>query len=75
MKIELKLGDGYIALMSNIDCKDTNAFYLLMTFYKSRTGGFNHPVTKSKLDELLKKRNPNYYYIDYDKAFDKGEIE
>ena len=66
MKLELKhpTAPGYFLLLSNIDCKNSNAFYLLMAYHKSRKGGFDVTVTTDDCDKALKKHNKDLYYYE-----------
>jgi len=47
-------------LFSNIDSPDPNSFYLLMTFHKSKKGGFDYPVTIEECKKALKKKGLKY---------------
>jgi len=48
-------------LFSNIDSPSPEHFYLLMTFHKSRKGGFDYPVTVNECKEALKKKKLKYF--------------
>jgi len=43
-------------LFSNIDSPDSDSFYLLMTFHKSKKGGFYYPVTVEECKKALKRK-------------------
>lgn len=47
-------------LFSNIGLDNENSFYLLMTFHKSKKGGFNYPVTVEECREALSKNGYVY---------------
>jgi len=48
-------------LFSNVGSKKENEFYLLMTFHKSKKGGFDYPVTVEECQKALAKEG--YVYI------------
>jgi hypothetical protein len=48
-------------LFSNIDSPNPESFYLLMTFHKSKKGGFDYPVTVDQCKEALKKKKLKYF--------------
>jgi len=62
MKFTCRFDKDYIALFSNINSISENAFYLLMTYHKSRKSGFDHGITVEKCNKLLKRKNRAYYY-------------
>jgi hypothetical protein len=49
-------------LFSNIGNSNPKEFYLLMTFHKSRKGGFDYPVTIEQCEKALKKEG--FIYVD-----------
>ncbi|MBW2006140.1 MAG: hypothetical protein JRI72_16365 [Deltaproteobacteria bacterium] len=49
-------------LFSNIGNENKREFYLLMTFHKSRRGGFDYPVTIEECKKALAKKG--YCYIE-----------
>jgi len=51
-------------LFSNIDSKSDNHFYLLMTFHKSRKGGFSNPVSIDDCRLALRRYGKQYIYQD-----------
>jgi len=69
VKITLNLprpNSAHLALFSNNNRENPNEFYLLMTFHKSRKGGFDAvDFTVEDAEKLLKKHNENYVYVDF----------
>jgi len=65
MKLNLPLpGHPEIRLLfSNIGVKE-NEFYLLMTFHKSKKGGFYYPVTVEDCKKALRRYNKSYVYVE-----------
>lgn len=49
-------------LFSNIGMKNPKVFYLLMTFHKSRKGGFNYSVTIGECELALNKVKKGYIF-------------
>lgn len=47
-------------LFSNIGMENSNCFYLLMTFHKSKKGGFDYPVTITDCKKALAKKDYTY---------------
>jgi len=47
-------------LFSNINSENKNEFYLLMTFHKSKKGGFDYPVTIEECKKALSKKGYSY---------------
>ena len=47
-------------LFSNVNSKKKDEFYLLMTFHKSKKGGFDYPVTVEECKKALEKKG--YFY-------------
>jgi len=70
MKTKLNLplpGNPSIRLLfSNVSSPDSKKYYLLMTFHKSRKGGFDYPVTAEECKEALKRKGLEY--IDFEEA-------
>ena len=62
MKFTCRFNKDYIALFSNINSTCENAFYLLMTYHKSRKGGFGHGISVEQCRKLLKRKNKDLYY-------------
>jgi hypothetical protein len=62
MKIELPVpGESTQRLLfSNIGNENPNEFYLLMTYHKSKKGGFDYPVTVEQCQKALKKKGYIY---------------
>jgi len=67
MKLELSIpgNSSQKLLFSNINSSNSNHFYLLMTYHKSRKGGFSYPVTTDECNKALKRENKNYLYETY----------
>jgi len=51
-------------LFSNEGLKKKNEFYLLMTFHKSRKGGFDYPVTVEDCQKALRRKCKSYVYVE-----------
>uniref|UniRef100_A0A6H1ZB13 Uncharacterized protein n=1 Tax=viral metagenome TaxID=1070528 RepID=A0A6H1ZB13_9ZZZZ len=51
------------ALFSNIGCKNSDEFYLLMVFHKNRKGGFSRDISVEECIEILNKKG--YIYKEY----------
>lgn len=64
MKIECNFNKDMRALFSNVNSEDKNSFYLLMTYHKSRKGGFNAEISIEQCQKLLKRKNKKYYYAE-----------
>lgn len=62
MKLKCKFNRDYVALFSNVGSKKEDEFYLLMTFHKSKKGGFDHGITVEECQRLLRRRG--YKYIE-----------
>lgn len=65
MKIECGFNKNMKALFSNIGNTDKNSFYLLMTYHKSKKGGFGTEISVEQCNKTLKRKNKQYYYVDY----------
>ena len=65
MKIECNFNKDMRALFSNVNNKDKNSFYLLMTYHKSRKGGFGTEVSIEQCNKMLRRKNKQYYYGEY----------
>jgi hypothetical protein len=52
-------------LFSNINSKNSDEFYLLMTFHKSMKGGFEYPVTAEQCTKALAKKGLKYKELEY----------
>ena len=65
MKLNLPLpGHPEIRLLfSNVGVKE-HEFYLLMTFHKSKKGGFHYPVTVEDCKKALKRKCRSYVYVE-----------
>ena len=66
MKLNLPLpGKPAIRLLfSNVGRSRKNEFYLLMTYHKSKKGGFNYPVTIEQCKKALKRKSHEYKYVE-----------
>ena len=62
MKIECRFGGDMRALFSNVGSANPCSFYLVMTFHKSRKGGFGTEISVEQCKRLLKRKNKNYTY-------------
>lgn len=62
MKIECKFDVDYVALFSNVGSIKENEFFLLMTYHKSKKGGFGKFISVGDCKRLLRKKNKNYVY-------------
>lgn len=67
MKIACNFDKNMKALYSNVNSNDKNAFYLLMTYHKNKKGGFGTEISVEQCNKMLKRKNKQFYYIDYPK--------
>jgi len=62
MKLNLPVpgNDAQRLLFSNVGNKNQNEFYLLMTFHKSKRGGFDYSATTEECMKALEKKGYIY---------------